>query len=56
MYYLYFALGEGVPHQVQHTLVATTLCAVALSIIVHGVSVTPLMILYNRSHKRRTSR
>jgi sodium/hydrogen antiporter len=55
LYYLYFTLRADVPQQFAHTLVTTTLCAVGVSIIVHGISVTPLLILYNRRQPARSA-
>jgi NhaP-type Na+/H+ or K+/H+ antiporter len=46
IYYLTFALGYGVPSQLADRLTALVLSLVALSILVHGVSVTPLMKRY----------
>jgi NhaP-type Na+/H+ or K+/H+ antiporter len=46
IYYLTYALGYGVPSQLADRLTALVLSLVALSIVVHGVSVTPLMKRY----------
>lgn len=53
LYYLAYALSHGVSGELGQTLLALTLATVAVSIVVHGVSVTPLMALYER---RRTAR
>jgi len=51
IYYLAFALSHGVDGPLARQLVDLTLVVVATSIVVHGVSVTPLMQLY--SSRRR---
>jgi sodium/hydrogen antiporter len=46
LFYLAFALSYPVDSEAARTLVSVTLLAIALSIIVHGVSATPLMRAY----------
>lgn len=46
MYYLAYALAHGVPAATGRTLTDITLIVVASSIVLHGVSVTPLMKRY----------
>ena len=53
LYYLCFAIGHGLPSQHVDTLVGLTLAVVVTSIIVHGVSVTPLMARYRRMRRTR---
>jgi NhaP-type Na+/H+ or K+/H+ antiporter len=48
VYYLAFALQHGVPTELAGQLTALTLGVVAASIVLHGVSVTPLMRWYER--------
>ncbi|BAC89700.1 cation:proton antiporter [Gloeobacter violaceus] len=48
IYYLMFAITHGLPGDIARTLTAITLMVVAISIVVHGISVTPLMSLYGR--------
>lgn len=48
IYYLMYALEKGVPSDLVTPLVTLTLTTVALSIVVHGVSVTPLLNRYKR--------
>lgn len=43
LFYLAFAMEHGVSGTLAHELLATTLVCVALSIVLHGVSATPLM-------------
>ncbi|HEX2188101.1 MAG TPA: sodium:proton antiporter [Longimicrobiaceae bacterium] len=49
VYYLAFAIEHGVPRDVAERLTAIMLAVVVSSIVVHGVSVTPLMRRYERS-------
>jgi NhaP-type Na+/H+ or K+/H+ antiporter len=51
IYYLAFALSHGIDGPFARQLVDLTLVVVAASIVLHGVSVTPLMRLY--SSRRR---
>ncbi len=41
IYYLFFAVSEGIPESLERELVSMTLTLVAISIAVHGVSVAP---------------
>ncbi len=52
LYYLSYALNHGLPDEHATTLVALTVAVVVSSIIVHGVSVTPLMTRYRRRKRR----
>lgn len=57
LYYLLFAINHGLPPALARELTALTLTAVTVSIVVHGMSVTPLMRLYAhrlKQHKRST--
>jgi NhaP-type Na+/H+ or K+/H+ antiporter len=47
VYYLAYALSHGVSHATAQTLMDITLVVVTSSIVVHGVSVTPLMRRYS---------
>jgi NhaP-type Na+/H+ or K+/H+ antiporter len=51
LYYLLYALSHGVGGALGDTLTALTLSVVVASIVVHGISVTPLMALYQRAQK-----
>jgi sodium/hydrogen antiporter len=46
IYYLAFAVNHGLNADVAQTLSALTLLVIAVSVVVHGVSVTPLMKRY----------
>lgn len=48
LYYLMYSVQHGLPEEIALPLVSTVLIVVTLSILVHGISVTPLMSLYAR--------
>ena len=51
IYYLFFAIGEGIPRDLQEKLTSLTMTLVAISIVVHGVSVAPwLAVQRGRGH------
>jgi len=52
IYYLMFAINQGVARPLAEQLIALTVNVVAVSIVLHGVSVTPLMDLYQRRRNR----
>ena len=56
VYYLAYALQHGVGGETAQRLAALTLTTVAASVVVHGVSVTPLMGLYEKVSERRRRR
>ena len=49
LYYLMYAVNHGIDGQLADQLIALTLSVVVTSIVVHGVSVTPLMAAYERA-------
>lgn len=51
LFYLCFALGHGLPEDVARVSISLTLSVVALSILLHGVSIQPLLERYERSMK-----
>lgn len=53
LYYLSYALNHGVPSGDAERLVAVVVTVVACSIVVHGISVTPVLHWYERSLARR---
>jgi NhaP-type Na+/H+ or K+/H+ antiporter len=55
LYYLFYALNHGVQGALAQQLVPLVLTVVAVSIIVHGISVTPLMQRYERKHAQDSS-
>jgi NhaP-type Na+/H+ or K+/H+ antiporter len=52
LYYLMYALTHDVAGELATTLVALTVLTVAVSIVAHGISVTPLMRRYSREVER----
>jgi NhaP-type Na+/H+ or K+/H+ antiporter len=48
VYYLTYAMQHGLPEALGRTLAALVLATVAVSVVVHGISVTPLMKRYAR--------
>jgi NhaP-type Na+/H+ or K+/H+ antiporter len=52
LYYLFYALNHGVQGALAQRLVPLVLTVVAVSILVHGISVTPLMQRYERHHTK----
>jgi NhaP-type Na+/H+ or K+/H+ antiporter len=53
LYYLMFAVNHGLSPQLAGVLTALTLSVVVTSIVVHGISVTPMMAAYEKRVKRR---
>ncbi|WP_099033324.1 cation:proton antiporter [Lacimicrobium alkaliphilum] len=51
LFYLMYAIQHGLPEEIAMELVSLTLIVVTLSIIVHGVSVKPLMSHFTRHRK-----
>ena len=51
IYYLMYAINHGLDPQMAERLTALTLSVVACSIVVHGISVSPLMQRYVRRLK-----
>jgi NhaP-type Na+/H+ or K+/H+ antiporter len=48
IYYLMYAIDRGLPGALGEKFVAITLMAVTVSIVLHGISVRPIMRLYRR--------
>ncbi|HEY9295475.1 MAG TPA: sodium:proton antiporter [Phormidium sp.] len=53
LYYLCYALGEGLKDNLAEQIAWITYITVILSVIIHGVSATPLMNFYRRSLEKR---
>ena len=53
IYYLVYAINHGLPQVLSDKIIATTLATVAVSIVLHGISVTPLMTQYTRRISNR---
>jgi NhaP-type Na+/H+ or K+/H+ antiporter len=47
-----YAINQGLPRALAEQIIALTLTMVAVSIVLHGISVTPLMHLYGRRKAR----
>jgi NhaP-type Na+/H+ or K+/H+ antiporter len=56
IYYLMFALNHGLSGALADQAINLTLSAVTASIILHGVSVTPLMAIYARRQRGKSRR
>jgi len=56
IYYLMYAINHGLPRSLAEEIIALTLATVVVSIVVHGISVTPLMNLYARRKARPSGR
>ena len=52
VYYLMYAINHGLDAGLAEPFIAITLTVVATSIVIHGVSVTPLMQRYARRKPR----
>lgn len=48
IYYLMYAVNHGLPRSLAESFIAITLATVAVSIVLHGLSVTPLMRRYTK--------
>ena len=53
IFYLMYAINHGLSEALAKELVAITLTTVAASVVLHGISVTPLMGLYAKRKARR---
>ena len=53
IYYLMYAINHDLPGPLAEQIIAITLTTVTVSIVLHGISVTPLMDLYARRIARR---
>lgn len=53
IYYLMYAINHALPRPLAEQIIAITLTTVTVSIVLHGISVTPLMNLYSRRKTKR---
>ncbi len=53
LYYLFYAMSHGLEEDLARRLLGLTLAVVATSMVVHGVSVTPIMNRYSREREAR---
>ena len=56
LYYLMYAINHGLPQRLADQLTSLTLSVVVASIVVHGISVTPLMAMYEKTKGRGRQR
>jgi NhaP-type Na+/H+ or K+/H+ antiporter len=49
LYYLFYALGEGLKGELGEQIAWITYITVVISVILHGISATPLMNWYERN-------
>jgi sodium/hydrogen antiporter len=56
LYYLMYAINHGITPKLADQLSALTLSVVVASIVVHGISVTPMMAAYEKAMKRTRQR
>jgi NhaP-type Na+/H+ or K+/H+ antiporter len=56
LYYLMYATNHGLPPALANQLTSLTLSVVVASIVLHGISVTPLMAMYERTITSRRRR
>lgn len=56
LYYLMYATNHGLPAALANELASLTLTVIVASIVVHGISVTPLMAMYEQTIDRRRQR
>ena len=52
LYYLMYAVNHGIEKSLAAELTALTLSVMVVSIVVHGISVTPLMTVYEKAKPR----
>lgn len=55
VYYLMYAIDHGLPEGLASTMVTITVTTIAVSVVVHGISVTPLMNRYEVYKEARAS-
>src|SRR5581483_399334 len=55
LYYLAYAIQRGLPRSRMEAVANTVLAAIAISVAMHGMTVTPLMNWYARQRELRTS-
>ncbi|HEY5779714.1 MAG TPA: cation:proton antiporter [Terrimicrobiaceae bacterium] len=52
LYYLMFVVNQGLPKELTSQLISLTLTTIAVSIIAHGITVTPMMNWYQNRRRR----
>lgn len=56
IYYLMYAINHDMPQGLAETVIAITLATVTVSIVLHGISMTPLMAIYARRKAGRPAK
>jgi len=56
IFYLMYAINQGLPAELAEQFIAITLTTVAASVVLHGISVTPLMNLYTKRSNAKPHR
>ena len=56
LYYLMYAINHGLDAELGSRLAALTLSVMVVSIVLHGISVTPLMALYEKAKPKKRER
>jgi NhaP-type Na+/H+ or K+/H+ antiporter len=54
IYYLMYAVNHGLSPEISRKLTALTLTVVAASVLLHGISVTPMMSRYEKRQRERS--
>jgi NhaP-type Na+/H+ or K+/H+ antiporter len=55
LYYLMYGIGLGIAPDISRQLISVTLWVIAVSIVIHGISVTPLMNWYQAKRRGRVA-
>lgn len=55
LFYLMYSINHGVTGKLARTLTAATIAVIVTSIVLHGISVTPLMTYYRNRRRHRAS-
>lgn len=55
LYYVSYALNHGLPSEMTDVLLGVVITVVAVSVAVHGISVTPILTRYEQGLRRRTA-
>jgi len=53
LYYLFYVINRGLPEATGQWLMQVVLCVIAASVLLHGISVTPLMRRYVKDGEQR---
>ncbi|PSF38901.1 sodium:proton antiporter [Aphanothece hegewaldii CCALA 016] len=56
LYYLFYAFGKGLKGELGEQIAWITLTTIALSVIIHGITTTPIMNWYERQMEKRQAK